>query len=56
MTDRNRRKFLQNSAAGIAGAALTAKSVSAASQDRVAGTNRRLRVGLIGCGGQGSGQ
>ncbi|MFN0107920.1 MAG: Gfo/Idh/MocA family protein [Blastocatellia bacterium] len=55
MTDRNRRKFLQNSAAGIAGAALTANSVSAVSQDRVAGTNRRLRVGLIGCGGQGSG-
>ena len=27
----------------------------AASQDRVAGANRRIRVGLIGCGGQGAG-
>src|SRR5215510_13481262 len=61
MTDRNRRRFLRDSAAGVAGAslaAISAENVSAStanSQDKVAGANRRLRVGLIGCGGQGSG-
>ena len=55
---RSRRTFIQNVAAGVAGGALlpsAARSVDAASQDRVAGANRRIRVALIGCGGQGSG-
>ncbi len=51
MTDPTRRQFIQTSSAGIAG--ITASS--ALSQDRVAGANRRIRVGLIGCGGQGAG-
>lgn len=61
MTLRNRRQFLQHSAAGITGASLAtlgAEDVIAApalSQDRVAGANRRIRVGLIGCGGMGNG-
>jgi predicted dehydrogenase len=61
MTDRNRRRFLRDSAAGVAGASLAAlgaenaTTITARSQDKVAGANRRLRVGLIGCGGQGSG-
>jgi predicted dehydrogenase len=60
MARRTRRSFLRNAAATAAGAALlpdglrTARS-TAASQDRVAGANRRVRVGLIGCGGMGSG-
>jgi predicted dehydrogenase len=54
----SRRRFLAHSAAGAAatlGAAASASSVlSAQSQDRVAGANRRVRVGLIGCGGMGN--
>ena len=55
-----RRSFLRHAAAMTAGAALLpdrlhGASSTAASQDRVAGANRRVRVGLIGCGGMGSG-
>ncbi|MAV38388.1 MAG: dehydrogenase, partial [Planctomycetaceae bacterium] len=45
----NRRSFLKQTgsqAAGVAGTALMAR--------RVAGANRRLRVAVIGCGGQGT--
>jgi len=58
MTRRSRRTFLKHAAAGAAGGALLAsplRASQAASQDRVAGANRRIRVALIGCGGQGSG-
>ncbi len=59
MTSPTRRSFLQKAAAGVAGAAIVPSAaraaVSAASQDQVAGANRRVRVGLIGCGGQGTG-
>jgi predicted dehydrogenase len=61
MTKQNRRRFLRDSAAGIAGAGLAAAGAdkaaasTARSQDRVAGANRRIRVGLIGCGGMGNG-
>ena len=59
MKPRSRRTFLRDVAAGAAGGVLavapTARASTAASQDRVAGANRRVRVGLIGCGGQGSG-
>jgi predicted dehydrogenase len=55
MSTRSRRTFLTQSVSGLAGASLAAgATVSAASQDRVAGANRRVRVGLIGCGGMGS--
>ena len=58
MTKNSRRSFLQKAAAGVAGAALSSTAardvVAAASQDRVPGANRRVRVGLIGCGGQGT--
>ncbi|HTM26968.1 MAG TPA: Gfo/Idh/MocA family oxidoreductase [Vicinamibacterales bacterium] len=56
MRPRTRRTFLKEAAAGAAGGALlpSALASQAASQDRVAGANRRVRVGLIGCGGQGN--
>lgn len=54
MTDFKRRKFLRDSAAGLTGAGLASFTANAASQNQVAGANRRLRVGLIGCGGQGT--
>src|SRR3954471_4316302 len=51
-----RRTFLKQAAAGAAGGALAASggaaAQGAASQDRVAGANGRIRVALIGCGGQ----
>jgi predicted dehydrogenase len=59
MTKRTRRNFLKDAAAGAAGASVaslaTAPGVSARSQDKVAGANRRVRVGLVGCGGMGTG-
>src|SRR4051794_13840769 len=55
MTRSNRRTFLKTSAAGAAGGVLaTAVPRAAASQDRTAGANARVRVALIGCGGQGT--
>jgi predicted dehydrogenase len=54
----SRRRFLAQSAAGAAGAfgaaSASAPLLSAQSQDRVVGANRRVRVGLIGCGGMGN--
>jgi predicted dehydrogenase len=69
MTRRNRRQFLQQSVSGVVGASVIGASASASaaassgagapstalSQDKVAGANRRIRVGLIGCGGMGAG-
>jgi len=58
MTRKTRRQFLQRSAAGLAAVSATATgaaTLEAASQDRVAGANRRVRVALIGCGGMGNG-
>jgi predicted dehydrogenase len=64
MKKRTRRGFLRESVAGVMGAGVVAATTSgtrastgstALSQDRVAGANRRVRVGLIGCGGMGSG-
>src|SRR6266571_6631701 len=56
MKPRSRRTFLKEAAVGAAGSALlpSALGAQAASQDRVAGANRRVRVALIGCGGQGN--
>jgi predicted dehydrogenase len=57
MSKRSRRTFIREAAAGAAGAAVVTTgrtAMTAASQDRVAGANRRVRVGLIGCGGQGN--
>jgi predicted dehydrogenase len=56
VTERSRRTFLKQSVTGLAAAGLAPSagaSVSAASQDRVAGASRRVRVALIGCGGMG---
>src|SRR3954466_9774822 len=53
-----RRTFIKHAAVGAAGGVLASTPASArtaASQNRVAGANRRPRVALIGCGGQGSG-
>ena len=57
MKPRNsRRSFMKHAAAGAAGGVLvSAVPQSAASQDRTAGANARVRVALIGCGGQGTG-
>jgi predicted dehydrogenase len=59
MRRHDRRTFLQQSAAGLAGVAASgsetgALPTTARSQDRVQGANRRVRVGLIGCGGMGN--
>ena len=57
MSRRSRRTFIKHVAAGAAGGALagTTLPLTAATQDRTAAANRRDRVALIGCGGQGSG-
>jgi predicted dehydrogenase len=59
MTGRSRRSFLKTTVGAISvGATIIPKRASARtarSQDRVAGANRRVRVGLIGCGGMGTG-
>ena len=59
MKTKNRREFLQDSAAIGAAAGLSVlrpeslTAQSAASSARVSGSNDRIRVGLIGCGGMG---
>ncbi len=50
----NRRQFLATSGAVIAGAA-SASRWTAASSRRVPGANDRVRIGVIGCGGMGTG-
>ncbi len=59
MKAKTRRRFLKESiAAGGAAAGLSVlnpKSTPAASSERILGANDRIRVALIGCGGQGSG-
>ena len=58
MTNKTRRSFLREAATGIGAAALASvptRASSAVSQDRVTGSNRRIRVALVGCGGQGNG-
>ena len=55
----SRRHFLAQSAAGAAANSVlrlgVPRLISAQSQARVAGANRRVRVALIGCGGMGYG-
>jgi len=48
MSESTRRRFLVNTAAGVASTAAIASATS-----RAAGANKRVRVGVIGCGGQG---
>jgi predicted dehydrogenase len=58
MKRRTRRTFFRDVAAGTAGGLLVGSPLGASqavSQDRVAGANRRVRIALIGCGGQGTG-
>ena len=56
MTSSSRRRFLQQSIGAAAGTGLIGKAAgsAASSQDRVAGANRRIRIGVIGCGGMGT--
>ena len=58
MKPRSRRTFIKDVAAGAAGGVLlpsvASRASDAVSQDRVAGANRRVRLALIGCGGQGN--
>ncbi|MCC6356864.1 MAG: Gfo/Idh/MocA family oxidoreductase, partial [Verrucomicrobiae bacterium] len=49
-----RRQFLK-AAAGATATAASARSLSAASYARVKGANERIAIGIIGCGGRGSG-
>ncbi|HYE72880.1 MAG TPA: Gfo/Idh/MocA family oxidoreductase, partial [Blastocatellia bacterium] len=54
---KSRRKFLQDSLAGVTAASVLSQGISAStaiSYSRIQGANRRIRVGLIGCGGQGT--
>ena len=55
MADPRRRSFLKRTTAGLAGVGMAGvgRPLTAAAQSRVAGANRRIRVGLIGCGGMG---
>ena len=53
MQQGSRRRFLRDSLGAAGAAALSATPARAASSDAVAGANDRIRVGLIGCGGQG---
>lgn len=62
MSRRTRRTFLQQSlglGATVTGWSLfgqgTARAGTAKSYSRILGANRRVRLGLIGCGGQGTG-
>lgn len=54
MSRASRRRFLVQSSGGALALAAGAQTVSAQSQSRVAGANRRVRVALIGCGGMGN--
>jgi predicted dehydrogenase len=54
----SRRKFIGKAAAGIAGTAVTASSVnamSASSYRRIMGSNDRINIGFLGCGGRSGG-
>ncbi len=56
MKDKARRKFLKQSIGlGAAGTALLARPMTAAAYSRVLGSNDRIRVALVGCGGMGRG-
>ena len=56
MSSGSRRRFLRDSIGfGATSAVLAGASARASSADQVAGANERIRVALIGCGGQGSG-
>ena len=58
MSSQSRRGFLKRSAGLASGATLAAgapASATAISSSRVLGANNRIRIGLIGCGGQGAG-
>jgi predicted dehydrogenase len=55
MTTPSRRKFLKTSAAGLASVGIAATSVDAATYRRILGANERIRMGVIGTGGMGTG-
>ena len=49
----SRRRFLQDGMAAGAAAGLAVSRMTAASYGRVIGSNERIRLGLVGCGGRG---
>ncbi len=51
----SRRRFIAQATATLIAGSASALPSSAASNKAVAGANERLRIGLIGCGGQGLG-
>jgi predicted dehydrogenase len=53
----SRRKFIGKTAAGIAGVSVLANSssLSAASYNRIIGSNDRINIGFLGCGARSSG-
>lgn len=54
MTNKSRRNFLHTSVNATVAGALSGRAVDAASANNVQGANDRIRLALIGCGGQGS--
>jgi predicted dehydrogenase len=53
--DISRRRFLQNSSLVLAGAAAAARLPIARSAHAAAGSDTQVKIGLIGCGGRGTG-
>ena len=53
MNGMTRRTFLRGSGAAAMGAAVGRSALTAASAERVKGSNERINVALIGCGGRG---
>ena len=53
--DVSRRRFLKSSSLALAGAAAAARLPIARSVHAAAGTDTRIKIGLIGCGGRGTG-
>jgi len=53
MAQSSRRNFMKESGLGLAG--IAGSSLWTAASARAADANRRVRIGVIGCGGQGSG-
>ncbi len=55
MTDPSRRKFLHSAAAGATAAGIASTSVKASTYRRILGASDRIRMGVIGTGGMGTG-
>ncbi len=55
MQSKSRRNFLKNSLAAAGSSALAGAATTAVSYGRISGSNDRIAVALVGCGGQGRG-